>query len=566
MPSTVVNMNRNIESKKSQSFVQEAGILAVANFAVKIISVVFKIPLTNILGESIGVFTASYSIYAMLFMLSTSGLPVAVSKLVSASNERGRGREAKRISLLAGLMFGCFGLILASALVIFAPKLADFTNHSDSALAMQIIAPSLFFICVSSAVRGHFQGLHNMYPTAIIQFIEAFLKLFVGLTAVIIANRSGASVAAQAACAISGVTVGSAAGAAFALLYARLSKKSKVNLVDDNIEKDSRLIKTIGAVAFPVTLTAATLYFSEFIDTVLIVKCLSEWGESIENAEVLFSAYTGLSVPIYDLFPASLIFPLGTGIIPAVSGALAIGQSKKAQGLSNQALKVSVVIAILCGIFLVVTGKSCIALVYGASDWSNPLTLANGESALPIDMAAKCLLVLGVAMVFVAVASVCNSLMNAYGVPKIAMITSLAGIGILTASEYFMLKNGFGILGAPLSILACYLSLTVLDIILLKRFCKIKVKILSVFLRPLLCGGITFAVTLGTYKIMNHLLGEAAFERVGSFTCLLVTGIIMVIAYFGCLILFKALDESDVRLLPKGEIIASKVFKNGEKA
>ncbi len=539
--------------------------MAVANFAVKIISVVFKIPLTNILGESIGVFTASYSIYAMLFMLSTSGLPVAVSKLVSASNEKGRGREAKRISVLAGILFGCFGLVLASALVLFAPRLADLTNHSDSALAMQIIAPSLFFICVSSAVRGHFQGLHNMYPTAIIQFIEAFLKLFVGLTAVIIANRSGASVAVQAACAISGVTVGSAVGAVFALLYARFSKRSKVNLSDDSAEKDSRLIKTIAAVALPVTLTAATLYFSEFIDTVLIVNCLSEWGESIENAEVLFSAYTGLSVPIYDLFPASLIFPLGTGIIPAVSGALAVGKSKKAQGLSNQALKVSVVIAVLCGIFLVITGKSCIALVYGASDWSDVLTLANGENVLPIDMAAKCLSVLGVAMVFVAVASVCNSLMNAYGVPKIAMFTSLAGIGILTASEYLMLKNGFGILGAPLSILVCYLFLTVLDIILLKRCCGITLKMFSVFLRPLFCGIITFAVTFGVYRIMNLLLGETVFERVDSFICLLVTGIIMVATYFGCLILFKALDESDIRLLPKGELIADKVFKNGEK-
>jgi stage V sporulation protein B len=91
---------KNSTARKGKSFLREAIILTVASFAVKIIGVVYKIPLTNILGESIGVFNAAYSIYAMLFMLSTSGLPVAVSKLVAASNEKGRGLEAKRIASL----------------------------------------------------------------------------------------------------------------------------------------------------------------------------------------------------------------------------------------------------------------------------------------------------------------------------------------------------------------------------------------------------------------------------------------------------------------------------------
>ena len=95
--------------KSSKSFVAEAAIISVSNFAVKLVGVLFKIPLANQLGEFMGVFNAAYSIYAMLFMLSTSGLPVAVSKLVSASNEKGRGKEAKRITLLATIIFGILG-------------------------------------------------------------------------------------------------------------------------------------------------------------------------------------------------------------------------------------------------------------------------------------------------------------------------------------------------------------------------------------------------------------------------------------------------------------------------
>ncbi len=99
--------------QRSRSFLREAAVLTVANFAIKIIGVLYKIPLTNILGNSIGIFNAAYSIYAMLFMLSTSGLPVAVSRMVAASNELGRGHEVKRLSLrrrysaLSGLCLRC---------------------------------------------------------------------------------------------------------------------------------------------------------------------------------------------------------------------------------------------------------------------------------------------------------------------------------------------------------------------------------------------------------------------------------------------------------------------------
>ena len=236
-------------SKQSKSFIREAVILAFAGFAVKIIGVLYKIPLTNILGENIGIFTAAYSIYAMLFMLSTSGLPVAVSKLVSASNEKGRGIEAKRIAFLAMIVFGAIGFCFAAALIIFAPNIAEWTNHADSALAMQTIAPALFFICICASVRGYFQGLRNMFPTAISQFIEAFFKLVFGMGAVLVADKMGASVAVKAACAISGVSVGTLVATVYILLHRKLSKKCVPNDTDKERESDKKLLNLIIVVA-----------------------------------------------------------------------------------------------------------------------------------------------------------------------------------------------------------------------------------------------------------------------------------------------------------------------------
>ncbi len=565
--STEVKTPSGENEKRGKSFLREAVILTVASFAVKIIGVVFKIPLTNILGDSIGIFTAAYSIYAMLFMLSTSGLPVAVSKMVAASNEKGRGREAKRIAFLAMIVFGIIGFLFMIALIIFAPNIAELTRHSDSALAMQIIAPALFFICVCAAVRGYFQGLRNMYPTAISQFIEAFFKLAVGLGATFYANYLGASVAVQAACAISGVSVGTLFATIYILIYRKFSKKSVPNDTDSTSESDSKLLKMILLVALPVTLTAAALYFSQFLDTLIIVNCLVDSGESQAAAETLFSAYTGLSVPIYDLLPATLVFPIATSILPAISGALAVKKTARASSLTSQAIRISGIIAVPCGVFLLVTGRSCISLLYGASQWSKPLAMADGNSLVPLDAASDALVILGFAVFFISIVSTCNSLLNAYGKPHLPFIAVLCGIAVLTASEIGLLYSPLGIQGAPASSLICYCIVMLMDIFFLRKYCGVKLKLAGMFARPVLCGAVSAVVTYGAYHgataLWSSFVGSSTDSRLASLCILLISGVALVISYAVSVLIFRAIKEDEVRLLPKGNTIASKLIKKG---
>ena len=549
-------------SQRSKSFLREAVILTVASFAVKIIGVVFKIPLTNILGENIGIFTAAYSIYAMLFMLSTSGLPVAVSKLVAASNEKGRGREAKRIAFLAMIVFGVIGFLFAVGLVVFAPQIAKLTKHTDSALAMQIIAPALFFICVCASVRGYFQGLRNMFPTAISQFIEAFFKLTVGLGAVLYADHIGASVAVKAACAISGVSAGTLFATVYILIYRRFSKKCVPAQSDEGVESDSKLLKLIVLVALPVTLTAAALYFSQFLDTIIIVNCLEASGVNVKTAETLFSAYTGLSVPIYDLLPATLVFPIATSILPAVSGALAVKKTKRASYLTAQAIRISGIIAVPCGVFLFVTGRSCISLLYGADNWSKPIPIGNGNSIIPLESASLSLSILAFAVFFISVVSTCNSLLNAYGKPHLPFIAVVIGISVLTVSEIALLYSPLGIQGAPIGSLICYFIVTLLDIWFLRKYCGVRLKLAGMFARPVLCGLISGAFVFAVYRLV-YSLWQSPDSRTASFFTLLAAGITLVIAYVITTLVFRAIKEDEVRLLPKGNFIADKLISLG---
>lgn len=558
---------KNTTARKGRSFLREAVILTVASFAVKIIGVVYKIPLTNILGESIGVFNAAYSIYAMLFMLSTSGLPVAVSKLVAASNEKGRGEEAKRIAKLAMIVFGVIGFVFAAALIVFAPNIAKWTGHSDSALAMQTIAPALFFICICAAVRGYFQGLRNMYPTAISQFIEAFFKLTAGLGAVIYANQNGASIPVQAACAICGVTVGTFFAMIFILAYRTLTKKCKPDTSDPTIESDGKLMKLIVLVALPVTLTAAALYFSQFLDTIIIVNCLVDSGESVSVAKTLYSAYTGLSVPIYDLLPATLVFPIATSILPAISGALAVKKTENAARLTKQAIRVSGIIAVPCGVFLLVTGRHCISLLYGAGKWSAPLTMANGDVITALDAASVSLCVLAFAVFFISIVSTTNSLLNAYGKPHLPFFAVIVGIGVLTGVEFLLLYSPLGIYAAPVSSLVCYLIVMIIDMYFLRKRCGVRLNSAKMFARPVLCGAISAAVTYGAYigakALWNIIAGGSDETRGASLFILLISGVALVVSYVVSVLLLRAIDEDEVRLLPFGNRIASKLIALG---
>ncbi len=554
--------NSSVTAEKGKSFLREAVILSVAGFAVKIIGVLYKIPLTTILGESFGVFSAAYSIYAMLFMLSTSGLPVAVSKLVSASNEKGRGLEAKRVYKLAMIVFSVIGFVFAALLIIFAPNIATATNHAESALAMRVIAPSLFFICICATVRGYFQGLHNMYPTGISQFIEAFVKLAVGLAATAFAKSRGASVEVMAACAISGVSVGTFFATIYTLVYKRFSKKTVLNQTDMTVSGNRHLLKLILLVALPVTMTAATLYFSQFLDTIVIVKCLVNSGEELRNANILYSAYTGLSVPIYDLLPATLVFPIATSILPSVSGALAINRTERASKLTAQAIRISGIIAVPCGVFLFVAGRSCISLLYGADSWSEVLTMKNGNAFTALDSASMALSILAFAVFFISIVSTCNSLLNAHGKAHLPFVSVLIGIAVLIVTEIALLYSPLGIQAAPLSSVVCYAVVMLVNIFFLRKYCGVRLKLSGLFARPVICGLISAVATFAVYRFTYGLF-EVPDSRISAFCILMASGITMVVTYCASVLIFRAIKENEVRLLPKGNLIADKLLRLG---
>ena len=207
-------------TNKNKNFVIGAFIIAISHILVKVIGALYKIPLdTYILQtEGMGIYNSSYTIYNWLFVISTAGLPVAISKMVAESTAKGNYDEARKIFRISKGLLLCVGVLAASAMFFFANQFSSLISAPSAYLTMQCMAPSLFFVSLSSSYRGFYQGQQNMLPTALSEVIEAFSKLALGLSLAYFAMQMYSEYYIASAGAITGVSIGTALSCLYLLI------------------------------------------------------------------------------------------------------------------------------------------------------------------------------------------------------------------------------------------------------------------------------------------------------------------------------------------------------------
>ena len=184
-------------------------ILMISNIIVKVIGVLFKIPLHDLLGDrGMSYFNIAYNLFTTLYLVSTAGLPTAISMMVSEARVKGKKAEVRRIFRTAVCLFFILGTIGTSIMLFGAGGLAKLMGSADASWAIMAISPTLFLICISSSIRGYFQGHQNMFPTACSEIIESAGKFILGIVLGTWAVRTGKSIEICAAYAIAGVAIG----------------------------------------------------------------------------------------------------------------------------------------------------------------------------------------------------------------------------------------------------------------------------------------------------------------------------------------------------------------------
>jgi len=247
-----------LKTQKSNTFFGGAAILAAGIVVVKLIGALYKIPLGRILGDlGFAYFNNAYAVFNLLLMVSTAGLPVAISKTISEAHTLGRRNQVNRIFKVALITFLVLGTISALIMLVFAEELATFQGQRMAAPAVRVMALSAFFLCTMSAYRGYAQGHSDMVPTAISQIIEAVSKLGIGLALALYLKQMGFGEEITAAGGIAGVTC----GGFLALLYLMAQhhrNNRRIPPTTDVPESGGRILKTLASIAVMAVVTFMT--------------------------------------------------------------------------------------------------------------------------------------------------------------------------------------------------------------------------------------------------------------------------------------------------------------------
>lgn len=344
-------------SSSSSAFIKGAAILAVTGIAARAIGAVFRIVLAAILGdEGIGLYQYAYPIYSTLLVISTAGIPVALSKIMAEKIALKDYLEAARVFRIAFILLTLSGIAIFLVLFLGAEFVALVVVKDSKAIYPIIaIAPAIFFVTVMASLRGFFQGQQNMAPTAASQLLEQLVRVVFSIFLVITLLPMGLEFAAAGA--TSGAAAGGLAGLLMlAVLYWR-KRPQFTALAEGQLEHkpDSagRIIGRIFSLAIPVTIGGLVIPLISLIDLAVVPRQLQAAGFDLEAARALYGQLTGMAGSVV-YFPNVVALALSISLVPAISEAYALKNESLIQNRTAIAVKLTTLFALpaALGLFL----------------------------------------------------------------------------------------------------------------------------------------------------------------------------------------------------------------------
>ena len=524
------------DAQKKQNFLQGTALLAMATAIVKVIGALYKIPLNAIIGEQgFGYFNTAYEIYNVLLMISTAGLPVAMSRMISQASSLEHYGQVRKIYATARGIFLGLGITGSLLMTVFCRQLAAFQNQPDAWFAIGCLGPCVLLICIMSTFRGFFQGQSNMLPTSISQVLEAVTKLIVGIAAALILLKTTKEVPMAAGGAILGVTASCLVSSFY--LFGKFRKSfAQLPETKEEVTSFGTTAKGLLIIAIPITLGSAGLQILTMLETKIYMGQLLSHGNSQAAADTMKGIYN-MTQTIFNM-PCAFITPITISIIPAITAQLTLENHTGAKETEESAARITGLISMPCAFGLAVLAEPVTALLGGYT----------GEK---LALATTLMTILGISIMFNAVVLVTTAIMQAHGHAGRPVINMLIGGVLKLAAVYILTGNpNIGIIGTPIGTLLCYLSICILNILSIKKLLPQAPNLVSNLLRPFLAAAVMGAIT----RLSWYGLKSLGFDS----RLILCGGPIMVgvLVYVVAAVKIKVVTKEDCLLLPKGEKIA----------
>jgi stage V sporulation protein B len=517
-------------------------ILSIAGVIVKVIGAVYRIPLANIItSEGMGYYGSAYPIYGFLIAISTTGLPTAISKLVSEKMALGQTAEAHRVFRVSFVTLFAVGLVSSTALFAASKYLVNAIQNPKAYYSMIAVAPALFFVPLMSAFRGYFQGLQNMVPTALSQVFEQLGRVIVGFVLAIVLLPKGLEYAAA------GASFGASSGAVAGLIViyiVYLFNKKKI-LAEDRQgpigvrESMSSILYRLFAIAIPITLGTSVMPLMTLIDLGIVVRRLQFAGFSIEQSNSMYGQLSQMAATLIN-FPQVITVALAASLVPAISESLARRDWQGLRRKSVVGMKTGILVGLPASAGLFVLARPIMLMLYPREPeaWMVMQVLALG-------------------FVFLAVIQTATGMLQGIGKPIIPVKNLLIGSVFKLVTSYFLTGvAAINIRGAALGTVVGYMVAAVLDYAAVKREIGIRIGIMDSLIKPAAATVVMSAAAATVYA--------AALKAVGSNTLATLTAVSAGAALYGVvLVLIGGVTAGELELMPGGKRITALLKRTG---
>ena len=541
-------------NNNKSNYLVQGTILAAASIFARIIGMIYRIPLTHILGdEGNAYYGSANSIYSILLMVSTFSLPLAVSKLVSEKLHKGELKNAQRV-------FACamkFAILCGGVISIFTFLLADvicgnIMRVGNAAYALRVLAPAIFIFAIAGVYRGYFQGHGNMIPTATSQVIEQIINAVVSVVAANIlfdigmkAASSNASLAPALGAA--GGTLGTVVSVFVALVfliavYGSFQKRFKKQVVKDDTKKldsDQDIYRAILVTILPIVFSTLIYNISPTLDQAIFNVVLSGQGYTTEQYNTIYGIYLGKFYVLMNV-PLALASCLAPSVVPALTAAMVERNYKDAKIKVRNTMRYTMIITIPCAVGMATLAGPIMHLVF------------NDTHMLP----AGIMQAGGLMIVLFAMSTLTTSVLQGMSKMNIPLKNSAIALVIHIICLVIFLKqfrlNIYGVVYAN-TIFAAVMC--ILNAMAIRRYLHYRQEIKKTFIIPLIASAFMALAAFVVHWVFNTLLNYIFIDFASNAIATIFAILAGVFVYGFFLIKLRGVRESEILSIPKGETL-----------
>ncbi len=479
-------------SNTQKSIVSGMTVLSIVGLICKIVGALYRIPLAWLIGdEGMGTYQLVFPTYNMLLTISSAGLPVAISRMVSFTLAKDDPRNAKRIFRIALCMLAALGFVTMLLMIVMSPSLAVRSGDVSTQPGFVAIAPALLLVCIMSALRGFMQGQQNMVPTAISQLIEQVGKVFVALPLAWWGMR--VSVAYAAAGVLLGTSIAEGAALLYMIVVYRRQKK-QFDLREQNPDEapmsSKTLVQRLLSLSVPITLGACIVPIAGFVDSGLLLNRLVDAGIERSAALGLYGRYSGYVLTLINV-PTALATAIAMSLVPSISSAMAKGDGRQMRRQSALGLRLAFVVGLPCSVGMSMLSRQCLDLIY---HFDTPEALQTTANLLSIS---------SMTIVLFTVVQATSGILQGLRKQRIPMYTLMVGVAVKVFLNYTLIgMPRINIYGAPIASLTCYTLSMLPNLYFVYKYTGMKADMMNVFGKPLAATAVMAGVLYASMRIL----------------------------------------------------------------